>query len=864
MPNLPPPAYCPGCSLPLVPGAPAAACPRCALPLTGQVPQQVREIDAELWRLEARRTELLSWRGQLLAGLRAPGSGGGGRADTAPRVPPAGPPGRSTAPPPAPPTARNVLLALGGVLLAVAVTAFTLVSWGRLGIGGRAAVLGALTLLGLGVPAALTRRGLTATAEAVASLGLVLLLLDAYALHRVALPEAGDAGYAAVAAAVTAALWAGYGAALPRLRGPLPVAVCLAQLPLPLWALSAGGGPYAFSWALLATAAGDAAVALWCAGRRAVAVTALAAGCALGVPGLLTAAVLALTARGWAGSAHSAALLAAAAAVLLYAARRLARITARTDAAAPSAVAPAAVVPAAVAGLAVLVAGGGALRGTGALPEPGWPVLGFLLCAMALGAVPVRERSVAAGLRLASAAVCAGAALWALPAVARLVLGPLGWVFGVWDGAPQGARAAVAPGLGWPYGMALPAVLGALAAVSAAVGWGPGAGARVPREWRARARGGALVAAAAAAAVLPVVLDLPYRVAVVLLLAEVVVLLAVSVSPVRPHPAAPDTAGSGTAWPAPVTALAAAVAVGGWSLAEPAMTVAVLGTLAAAFAGAAVAARASAPVGPAVAVAAVLWSGAFAAAVPLSLGAPPHRAAFAVLGAAVATVPLAARLRARPTGAPVECAGYAVAAAAVALTVAEPVALSLALALCGVAAGGVALRAERRPVAAYAGGLLLVLAWWVRLGSWEVTSPEAYTLPVTIPALAVGHLHRIRPEVSSWAAYGPGLATTLVPSLVAVWLDTHWLRPLLLGTAALALTVLGARSRLKAPLLMGGGTAALVAVHELAPYVVQVAGLLPRWAPPAAAGVLLLALGATYERRLREARRLRRAVGRMR
>ncbi|MFP8905660.1 SCO7613 C-terminal domain-containing membrane protein, partial [Streptomyces atacamensis] len=213
---------------------------------------------------------------------------------------------------------------------------------------------------------------------------------------------------------------------------------------------------------------------------------------------------------------------------------------------------------------------------------------------------------------------------------------------------------------------------------------------------------------------------------------------------------------------------------------------------------------------------------------------------------------------------PAECAGYAVAAAAAALTVAEPVALSLALALCGVAAGGVALRAERRPVAAYAGGVLLVLAWWVRLGSWEVTSPEAYTLPVAIPALAVGHLHRIRPEVSSWAAYGPGLATTLVPSLVAVWMDTHWLRPLLLGTAALALTVLGARSRLKAPLLLGGGTAALVAVHELAPYVVQVAGLLPRWAPPAAAGVLLLALGATYERRLRDARRLRRAVGRMR
>ncbi|MDG9704860.1 SCO7613 C-terminal domain-containing membrane protein [Streptomyces sp. DH37] len=864
MPNVPPPAYCPGCSLPLPSGGPGAVCPRCALPLTGPVPERVREIDAELWRLDARRAELLSRRWELLAGLRAPAPGPAGPpgpvpSASAPPAPPAVPGPPPTAPPTAPPAARNVLLALGGVLLAVAVAAFTLVSWGRLGIGGRAAVLGALTLLASAVPVALLRRGLAATAEAVAALGLVLLLLDAYALHRVALPDTGGPGYAAVAAAVVAALWAGYGSALPRLRGPLPAAVCLAQLPLPLWALSAGGGPYAFSWALLATAAGDAAVALWCAGRgrRPVAVTALAAGCALGAPGLLTAALLALTASGWARSAHAAALLAAAAAVLLYAARRLAG---------RAGTAAVAVAPAAVAGLAVLVAGGGALRATGVLPEPGWPVLGFVLCAMALAAVPAVVpavgASVAAGLRSASAAVCAGAALWALPAVAHLVLGPLGWTVRAWDGAPQGARAAVSPGLEWSYGMALPAVLGALAVALAAVGRDPVARvARVPRVWRARAAAGALVPAGATAAVLPVVLDLRYRVAVVLLVALVALLLAVPVGAARAGSSAP---GRATGVTARGTALVLAVSVSGWSLAEPAMTVAVSAALAAVFAATAAAARATAVTGPAAAVAAVLWTAALAAAASLALGLPSHGAAFAVLGVAVATAPVAARLRTRPAGLPVECAGYAVAAVAVVLAVAEPAALSLALALCGVAAGGVALRPERRPVAVYAGVALLVLAWWVRLGSWEVTSPEAYTLPVTVPALVVGHLHRIRPDVSSWAAYGPGLATTLVPSLAAAWVDPHWPRPLLLGTAALVLTVLGARLRLKAPLLLGGGTAALVAVHELAPYVVQVAGLLPRWAPPAAAGVLLLAAGATYERRLRDARRLRRAVGRMR
>ncbi|WP_327412936.1 SCO7613 C-terminal domain-containing membrane protein [Streptomyces sp. NBC_01233] len=44
----------------------------------------------------------------------------------------------------------------------------------------------------------------------------------------------------------------------------------------------------------------------------------------------------------------------------------------------------------------------------------------------------------------------------------------------------------------------------------------------------------------------------------------------------------------------------------------------------------------------------------------------------------------------------------------------------------------------------------------------------------------------------------------------------------------------------------------------------QVAGALPRWVPPALAGLLLLAVGATYEKRLRDARRLRDAIGRLR
>ena len=178
-------------------------------------------------------------------------------------------------------------------------------------------------------------------------------------------------------------------------------------------------------------------------------------------------------------------------------------------------------------------------------------------------------------------------------------------------------------------------------------------------------------------------------------------------------------------------------------------------------------------------------------------------------------------------------------------------------------ASGTALRPDRRPVA-YAAATLFVLATWIRLAAWDVTTPEAYTVPVTVPALVIGFLRMRRdPRTSSWTAYGPGLAATLLPSLAAAWGDTHWTRPLLLGLAALSLTLLGAGYNLQAPLVLGGSVLTLDALHELAPYIVQVTDALPRWVLPALAGLLLLALGATYEQRIRDVRRMRNVLGKM-
>ena len=280
------------------------------------------------------------------------------------------------------------------------------------------------------------------------------------------------------------------------------------------------------------------------------------------------------------------------------------------------------------------------------------------------------------------------------------------------------------------------------------------------------------------------------------------------------------------------------------------------------------AARAAGPVATGAAAFAVAVLGVEAERAATAAGLPVHLAAFAVLGVAVATAPAAATLHSLPdrrrTSLAVELAGYALAAAALLMTGSHPDAFSLVLALAGAAALGIALRADRRRAAVLVGTALLIAFTWVRLSLAGVHAPEPYTATVSAVVLLLGDLRRRRdPQTGSWAAYGVGLAVTLLPSLAAAWSDDQWLRPLLLGLAALAVTLLGAHYRLQAPLLIGGAVLAADALHELAPTVAQALGLLPRWVPLAVVGLLLLFLGATYEHRLRDARRLRDSLRRM-
>jgi hypothetical protein len=151
--------------------------------------------------------------------------------------------------------------------------------------------------------------------------------------------------------------------------------------------------------------------------------------------------------------------------------------------------------------------------------------------------------------------------------------------------------------------------------------------------------------------------------------------------------------------------------------------------------------------------------------------------------------------------------------------------------------------------------------WWLLIAGERVATVEAYTLPAAAVALLAGwSARRSRTGMSSWTTYGPALAAALLPTLASVLVgEGEPLRRLLLGAGALAVLLAGAYARLRAPVVAGGAVLAVVALHEL----VLVWDLLPRWIPLAAAGLLLVGLAMTLERRRRDLARFRATLARM-
>ncbi|MEZ0075199.1 SCO7613 C-terminal domain-containing membrane protein [Planotetraspora sp. GP83] len=873
---------CPDCGEPLTgPIGPGAACPACALPLGGPVAAELWQVDVALADLRTREAQLLARREELLATLRA------ARAETA--SPP--PPGESALPAaPIPVQERpkdisakavqNLLLGLGGTLLVVAAIVFTVVSWGHLGIGGRAAILLGFTTLVLAAPVFLRTRGLAATAETLSMLGLALLFLDGYAAWQVGVagldgidPQNYTAGLIAVVAVSSGA----YGR-FSRLRLPVPVAIVLAQFPLTvlafdrhvLWLL----------WALIATAAADAAA--WVLWRRTTLAICFGIVWSLGA----AAGVLeSLETHDLPGALKVCGVLVVAVALALFIAVRAAKPWSPALAAASSVTLIAALappvrvvlesrwtgVPGPAAALVVAVL---AVLASCAASGLGTPVSGT-----ASAGVPRAGSAFRAVASAVATTAVITAGLTAMPVLAPVMnalVGPLRYL-GVWEGIRTGGIRDVMLAKGMGAGGMDPAgtaaewvvagpelvVLAVFALACAVVTLLPLPGQPVERQdgkpdqadqpvqWRKVLLAVAFALGVVTVAVCPVALNLPYAAAI-----AVQLVLAASLAAISTRATV-----SARAAAVGVLALAAAMEACAWALVSEPATLIVLGVLAVTAAVTALAALMPAAVrtGSAATVVrtgsaatATLLAGSEAVAAWLAADLDSRFVTFVLLGVACVAGVVAPLLKTGPRVA-VEISGYVLGLAGL-LLVPDLRMFSLACAVAGVLGLGTALLKDRR-VAGYVGTGFLLSASWTRLFADGVDVVEAYTVPFSLVLLVIGWL---RARESSWLSYGSGLAFSLGPSLLVVYAQPEgWIRPLTLGLASLAILLAGGRFRLQAPAVLGGFTLAAVAVHELAPWITQLVTAVPRWVPMAAGGLVLLLVGATYEARLKDIRRIR-------
>ncbi|MCC2308173.1 SCO7613 C-terminal domain-containing membrane protein [Cellulomonas chengniuliangii] len=136
-------------------------------------------------------------------------------------------------------------------------------------------------------------------------------------------------------------------------------------------------------------------------------------------------------------------------------------------------------------------------------------------------------------------------------------------------------------------------------------------------------------------------------------------------------------------------------------------------------------------------------------------------------------------------------------------------------------------------------------------------------LGVVVLALGVVRLRRDT-DAHSWATLTIGLVLMLVVPFATAWASPTMWRLLLVTVGALLAVIAGAVLRWQAPFLLGGLVLGAVALIQASPAAVAAMRVVEWWAVLAFGGALLLGLGLTYERRLREARDAVRFVGAMR
>lgn len=827
--------WCPRCQATGIP--PTGPCPSCGLPQDASDVERLRaitwelfDLDEQLRELATRRRLLGSEQAALATALRASVATPRSHVPSAPR-PNTGAEWRTD-------VVRNLLLWVGGVLLAAAALIFAAFAWTRLDDGGRAALLAGVTVAAAG-GAAYLRTRLPATAEVLATLALALVLTDWLALRRAGVADDWDpASWWALGTAVTAALAAAAGS---HLRAPRAVMAVSAQAAALLAFSTSDAGDVA-SGAVLAVIAGAAAAAGCACGRVEgwrVSGSLFRTGAA--IVDLIAAPTLVIA------LADGGPTWGAAGAVALLGLAPLAPLAARGDG--PTA-------------NASVLAGLAAAALLGALAVIEWiavspPMLWALLAASAAAALAVASTGrsdLHVGAAGAAAGTLAVTVLAVGDALAAGLLGPLGpeafWNLAVGDGInrwlsqmPAARESAAA------------ALVAATTATTALV-----ATARLAsRESRKMALAISVIAGSATVTALPLALASTFDLSTVSAMA----ILATGAS--LAAGAGVVTGRRDEVWGPSIAAALLATAglllipAGGWARATEAGTIALLAVALLVSVASLVAAspglRLGLPLAPQTigAIAASSFIGLAAAIAGASSDTLSHAGLAAAVAAAAALVVAAQVRRHHPEGPISERIAVAGALLGLVAASADRLPLAVALTIC-VPAAALAGASDDRRVYRSSAALLAGAAAWAWLDLAGVVVVEAYSLTAALAAFGAGMVHEgSNRRTSSWQAMAPGLLLALGPSLAVALTEGGTARPAILAIASVIVVAIGARTHQQAPLVIGAGVLLVLAVDTLGP----VAAALPRWLTIGAAGALLLWMGATADRRLEQVRRAR-------
>ena len=198
------------------------------------------------------------------------------------------------------------------------------------------------------------------------------------------------------------------------------------------------------------------------------------------------------------------------------------------------------------------------------------------------------------------------------------------------------------------------------------------------------------------------------------------------------------------------------------------------------------------------------------------------------------------------------------------LGAARAIVLLVVLAAVHVAASVVA-RAPFAPAIAWLAIGLAAVTALVVTARGVVDPLEGATAPIAAALLIAGavHLNRV-PAAHSWASLAPGILVLLVPSLIATFVDDALWRLVALGLACVALIVVGALARLQAPLVLGSAIVLVHAARTFAPQLRAVYESTEWWVWAVVGGSVILFLGFTLERRIRDLRSIATRVSALR